>query len=206
MKKTIVLAAAAAAMLATPAFAQDASYAQFNLGGVVAGTADADFDIVGVGSASGEGDLEIGVFTSAAAGVRTSSGFTYEAEVMYFNTDIDTGDLDAAIGAPLDASVESYAIMANILYNFEAGSFTPYVGAGLGYGKSIFALGGEDEEDAGLAWQLRAGVSVPMSDSITWDIGYRYVVAPTFEVSEGLTSMEVDTTAHVLSVGARYAF
>lgn len=206
MKKTLVLAAAAAAMLATPALAQDGSYAQVNLGGVVAGTVDADFDITSVGSAAGEADLEVGLFASAAAGVRTSNGFAYEAEVLYFNTDIDTGELDAALGEDLNASVNSYAVMANVLYNFEAGSFSPYVGAGIGYGKTEFEMLDGSEDDAGLAYQLRAGVTVPMSDSITWDIGYRYLMAPTFEVSNADASIEADTSAHIVSVGARFAF
>lgn len=206
MKTTLLTAAALAAIVATPAFAQDGTrYIQVNAGASVAGNVDLEFSD-GVDTVEGETDLETGIFASIAAGSTMSNGFSAEFEVLYLTSDIDTDEIDDALGAPLNAKVMSYAAMVNAIYSFDAGSFTPYVGAGLGYGTSEYELDGGTEDDAGIAWQLRAGVTFPMSDSVTWDIGYRYLNTPGFEVSEGVNSIEADATAHIVTVGARFAF
>lgn len=206
MKTTLLAAAALAALVATPAFAQDgAGYIQVNVGASVAGDVDLELSD-SVDTVSGETDLETGIFASIAAGSTISAGFSAEFEVLYLNSDIDTDEIDDALGAPLNAKVTSYAAMANAIYSFNAGSFTPYVGAGVGYGSSEYELDGASEDDAGIAWQLRAGVTFPMSDSVTWDIGYRYLNTPGFEVTEGLNSIEADASAHIVTVGARFSF
>ena len=207
MKTTLVLAAVAAGALATPVLAQDApsSYVQFNLGANLGG--DVDLDVTdGPDTFSGEADLESGTFGSIAGGLRMDGGFVLEGEVMLLTSDVDTAEADAALGAPLDANVESYAVMVNGIYNFETGGFRPYVGAGVGFGNTKFRLAGESEDDMGLAWQLKAGVVIPTSDSLSWDIGYRYVALPSFDLSGGGSSIDADATAHILSVGARISF
>lgn len=49
-------------------------------------------------------------------------------------------------------------------------------------------------------------MTIPMSDSVTWDIGYRYIDMPTFGLTDGSDSIEADASAHVVSVGARFGF
>jgi opacity protein-like surface antigen len=207
MKTFIALAAIAAAAVATPTLAQDASngYVQVNLGGTVAGTVDLDVTIA-PDTFSGDTDLETGLFASVAGGVHTGEGLQVEGEIVYAQSDIDTAEADAAFG-PLDASLTSYGAFANLIYNFKTGSsVSPYVGAGLGWGIVDYEVAGGSEDDSGLAWQLKAGVTIPMSDSVTWDIGYRYVDMPTFGLTDGSDSIEADASAHVVSVGARFGF
>lgn len=205
MKFRIIAAAAAVTLLATPALAQDGGYVQVNLGGVVSGDLDMDVEI-GPDSFAGGADLESGLFASIAGGGATGGGFSLEAELIYLNSDIDTADADAALGYDLDASVESYAALINVNYNFGgSGSFAPYVGAGVGYGQSDYELDGQSADDKGLAWQLKAGVVVPLGGT-TLDFGYRYVSLPRFDVAGGGDSVTVEGEAHVLSVGARFAF
>ncbi|MCS6626428.1 porin family protein [Roseibacterium beibuensis] len=207
MKTTLVLAAIAAGAMATPALAQDASsnYVQINLGASVAG--DVDLDVtVGPDTFSGEADFETGAFGSITAGFGLEGGFAVEGELLLLTSDIDTDAADAALGAPLDANVESYAAMVNAVYNFQAGGMSPYVGAGVGFGNAKYRLGGESEDDMGIAWQVKAGVVIPSSETLSWDIGYRFVSLPGFELSEPGASVEADGSAHVVSVGARIAF
>lgn len=205
MKKSIILAALAVGSLATPALAQDNTYFQVNLGGVVSGEVDLDVTVPG-DAFSGNADLESGMFASAVGGVSLSSGWAVEAEIIYAQSDIDTADADAALGYALDASTTSTAILVNFVYNFgSTGSFVPYIGAGVGGGNSEYELDGASDEEMGLAWQVKAGVSIPM-ESVTLDVGYRYVSLPQYEVRDGGDSVSAQGSGHVISVGARYGF
>lgn len=205
MKTTLVLAAVAAGALATPALAQEpAPYVQVNLGASISGDVDLEADD-GMTTYSGEADLETGTFGSIAGGASMGGGWVLEGEAVLLTNEIDTAEADAALGAPLDAQLEAYAVMVNGLYNFNAGSFRPYVGAGVGAGNSKYRLAGESEDDMGLAWQVKAGVVIPGSQNLSWDIGYRYLSLPSFEISEG-ASVDIDAAAHIVSVGARISF
>ena len=207
MKTTLLLAAVAVSALATPALAQDASpnYLQFNLGANVGGEVDLDVTIA-PDTFSGQADLETGTFGSITGGLGIEGGWVLEGELLLLTSDIDTDDADAALGAPLDAHVESYAAMVNGVYNFSAGGFRPYVGAGVGFGSAKYSLGGESEDDMGMAWQVKAGVVIPTSESLSWDVGYRYVSFPSFDIRDGGDSVDADATAHILAVGARITF
>ncbi|HYC96531.1 outer membrane protein [Brevundimonas sp.] len=207
MKQFIALAAVAAAALATPAMAQDNSgrYVQVNLGGAVAGSVDLDV-VSPPDTFSGDADLESGLFASIAAGTRGDSAFSVEGEVLYVQSDIDTAEADAIFG-PLDASVSTVGVLANVMYNFSTGGpVAPYVGAGVGWGMVDYEVAGESEDDSSLIWQAKAGVTIPMSETMTWDIGYRYIDMPTFEISDGTDSIRAEGSAHVVSIGARFVF
>ncbi len=207
MKTTLLLAAVAVSALATPALAQDASsnYLQFNLGANVGGEVDLDVT-VGPDTFSGQADLETGTFGSITGGLGMEGGWALEGELLLLTSDIETDAADAALGAPLEAHLESHAAMVNGVYNFSAGGFRPYVGAGVGVGSSKYRLAGEAEDDMGVAWQVKAGVVIPSSDTLSWDVGYRFVAFPSFDIREGADSIDADASAHILSVGARVTF
>ena len=207
MKTTLLLATVAAAALATPALAQDASpnYLQFNLGANVAGEVELEATS-GPDTFAGEADLETGTFGSVTAGLGIEGGWVLEGELLLMTSDIDTAAADAALGTPLEAHVESYAGMVNGVYNFSAGGVRPYVGAGVGFGSAKYRLAGASEDDMGVAWQAKAGVVIPSSETVSWDIGYRYVSFPSFDVRDGGDSIDADATAHIVSVGARITF
>ena len=208
MKMSLVLAAAAAAAaFAAPASAQDASgnYVQINLGANVSGQVDLEATLP-PDTFTTDADLETGLFASVVGGLNAGGGFALEGEVMHFSSDIDTAEADAALGYALDASVASTAVMINGVYTFGAGSFSPYVGAGAGWGTSEYEFAGASDDDGGIAWQIKAGVTFPMSDTMTWDLGYRYLSLPSYEKSEGGVSVDADGTGHVVTLGARFAF
>lgn len=207
MKTTLVLAAVAAAAFATPVLAQDPSgnYVQINLGATVSGQVDLEATLP-PDTFSTDADLDTGMFGSLVGGVSAGGGFAVEGEIVYLNSDIDTEDADVALGYPLNASLTSYAVMINGVYTFKAGSFSPYVGAGAGWGTSEYEFDGVSDDDGGIAWQIKAGVTFPMSDTVTWDLGYRYVTLPSYEKNEGAVSIDADGTAHVVTLGARFTF
>ena len=207
MKTTLLLATVAAGALATPVLAQEVSpnYLQFNLGANVGGQVDLDVTIA-PDTFSGEADLETGTFGSITGGLGMEGGLALEGELLLLTSDIDTDDADAVLGAPLDAHLESQAAMVNGVYNFAAGGYKPYVGAGVGFGNSKYRLGGVSEDDMGVAWQVKAGVVIPSSETLSWDIGYRFLSLPSFDISEPGVSVDADASAHILSVGARITF
>jgi opacity protein-like surface antigen len=79
-----------------------------------------------------------------------------------------SGDYEVAPGA--DASLTT--VLGNLYFDWKNDSiFTPYVGAGAGYG---WVDADDGLSDDGFAYALMGGVSVDMSQSISLDLGYRY--------------------------------
>jgi opacity protein-like surface antigen len=75
-----------------------------------------------------------------------------------------------SIGAGADLSTTQ--LLGNLYYDFANDSaFTPYVGAGVGYGWVNNSIG---KDRSGLALGLAAGVAVDLTDNIALDVGYRF--------------------------------
>ena len=59
-------------------------------------------------------------------------------------------------------------------------------------------------------WQVMAGVSYPMTETLTYDLTYRYLTLPKYKVSGSVGAYsgaaKIDTSLHVLSAGARMKF
>jgi len=209
MKKTALfaVAASAAALFALPAAAQgmEGLYVQGNLGYSLAGSADVDITVTDgtdTETASGEVDLDNGWLVSGALGT-SLGGVRVEGEVLYTSNDLaDTDDEDLEF---TDVTVTQWAVMANALYDFALGGVTPYVGAGIGYGSTNLEVEDGDLDDAGLAWQLRGGVT--FGEAVKWDIGYRYLNFADFEADmdeeDASVSLEAAAAVHAVSVGVR---
>lgn len=77
---------------------------------------------------------------------------------------------DYSVGNDADASLTT--VLGNLYFDWKNDTaFTPYVGAGVGYG---WLSGDNNLSDDGFTYALMAGVSVDMSQSIALDFGYRY--------------------------------
>jgi opacity protein-like surface antigen len=209
-------AAVAAAFAAAPALAQDAAapsnYVQFNIGSGIAGQADIDATVTGVGSGSTDVDLDAGLFASVAGGHAFGNGFALEVEGVYAGNDGNEDDLAALFGAGTEASINTWGVLANARYEFNTGwnNVSPYVGAGIGYGAVNIDVDNGDDSQGGFMWQAKAGIVIHTNDQLAWDIGYRYLRAPQYDETTfvgGTTgSLTVDTGVHVLSAGARVSF
>ncbi len=132
--------------------------------------------------------------------IHFANGLALEVEGYYAHNQGETTNLGFSTNA------ESYGGLANLMYAItRIGPVAPYVGGGVGYGHVGYGAFGGSIGDAGFVWQLRAGVSGPVTRTIKWDIGYRYFTEPTYSVS-GPVTVEVETHLHVLTFGVRERF
>ena len=221
MKKTIFAATAAIALLgvAMPAAAAE-WYAQVNAGMTVSTEADARISFVSDDDddenfeESGEGDIDNGFAVGAAAGVVLGGGFRAEGEFLFNSSDLGgLEDLDVD-----NVEMNHAAFFANVLYDIPMdGGITPYVGVGVGYGSITFDIDGESVHDEDTVWQVKAGAAFPVNDTLTIDVGYRYMQMATWEnefdidfdeeddeAGAGVLGLEFEPTAHAITVGARF--
>jgi opacity protein-like surface antigen len=114
----------------------------------------------------------------------------------------------------IDVAMRTYSLMANVWYDFHdvlPGGVTPYVGGGIG-GAMVQVSGKygttklNENNSSVFAWQLGAGASMPVSDSMKLYLDYRYFNAPganlTLRPSLKLTH-EFSASSHTVLVGLR---
>src|SRR5579862_5817167 len=169
MKVCVVSALAlAVAGFASAASAQNAAasnYVQLNLGSGVAGPVSISGTASGVGSVSTDAHLKVGFFGSAMVGHSFGNGVSVEAEGYYGQNNVNSDDLDAAAGEPLDAQVKAYGGFANLKLEapkpFALGAFgvSPYVAGGVGYGGVHGRVLGVTDSQGGFTWQVKAGLA-----------------------------------------------
>ncbi len=214
MRKVILGGAAAAALafVAMPAAAAD-WYAQVNVGSAVAGKADTVFTVSdGTDEAplSRDFDLKAGLAVGAAAGVDFHNGLRVEGEALYTSNRVKQRTItveDTDIDLPKIES-RDMDFFLNAIYDIPVGQmFKPYVGAGVGYGSSTVDIDDEGQHDQGVVWQLKTGVPIPVNDTLTLDVGYRYIdqAKPTAsaDVDDFTVTAKMDPAVHVIAVGGR---
>ncbi len=111
-----------------------------------------------------------------------------------------------------DTLFNAQTLLANFYYDFHNSSdFTPYVGAGLGLAFTSLEMdtpewSNLDANSTNFAWQVGAGVSYAFNETISADLGYRYMSfgSSTIEDEENLNS--VFSSAHEFSLGIRFSF
>ena len=101
--------------------------------------------------------------------------------------------------------VRQLSALANVWVDLPIGnSITPYVGGGLGV--SGFEIDGEGK--GRFAWQLGAGVAVPLSDGFDLTLDYRYRQAGrstiAYDASSGFEIGKVKTNS--ITAGVRFTF
>jgi opacity protein-like surface antigen len=101
------------------------------------------------------------------------------------------GQYDVAPGANMSTTT----VLGNLYFDWANDSaFTPYLGAGLGYGWVNDTPSGDE---SGFAYGLAAGVAMTLTDSVDLDVGYRF--------RDTLISGP-DPQEHILSAGIRFSF
>ena len=84
------------------------------------------------------------------------------------------------------------SVLGNVYFDIPTSTvFTPYVGAGLGYGWSD----DHGDSESGVTYALMAGMEVTLTDNISADIGYRF-----------RQIINSDTYTNEALVGLRYSF
>lgn len=90
----------------------------------------------------------------------------------------------------LDGDGYLTTVLGNLYFDIPLDTaFTPYLGAGAGYGWA-------DGSDDGFAFALMAGVEIGLADNLSADLGYRYR-----QVLDG-----DDPNDHQVLLGVRYSF
>ncbi len=141
---------------------------------------------------------------------------------LYDDRNYDNNDVNFGNSAKMDYMFNAQTLLANIYFDFHNSSaFTPYVGAGLGLGfvnefvnvdsNFMDADFGNERTSESLenytttfAWQVGAGVAYAFNDTVSADLGYRYM-------NFGMTTYEgfnenTYASAHELSLGMRFNF
>ncbi len=103
-------------------------------------------------------------------------------------------------------------LLANFYFDFHNSSdFTPYVGAGLGLAFTRMEAdtpewSNLDANSTNFAWQVGAGVSYAFNETISADLGYRFVSFGSSHLEDEDMSTSVFSSAHEFSLGVRFSF
>jgi opacity protein-like surface antigen len=101
-------------------------------------------------------------------------------------------------------------VLANLVLNYHAGKFTPYIGIGGGldyFSANIWSDGGSPAVIAGSDWgpavQAQAGVRYQLSEKTELGLGYKYLTAFSEKVSGDRLS---EVNNHTISLSFTYHF
>lgn len=206
-----LLAAAAAAAIATPAVAQDSGPYVGIEGGILFPKdthVDADVNFTDpafqdiVFEDVYEVDYKRGIDLDLIAGYDLGA-FRLEAELGYKRAKIDDLRLDPAFVAAyqdatgnvitdtqfdVNGNARVTSIMGNALADFGAGGFRLYGGAGVGRAK-VKLLG---DSDSAWAYQLIAGLGVPVAPNVEAGLKYRYFRTGRLDFNDNFTTTDAD--------------
>ncbi len=116
-----------------------------------------------------------------------------------------------AVGHNSEVEYNMHTLMASGYYDFYNESiFTPYLGAGIGAGfvDGHYQINGISRQidNTVLAWQVGGGVGIAVTETITADVGYRYLDLGNVSTKFYGQDMDMDINAHEFSVGLRFGF
>ena len=174
-------------------------YISGNLGAVILNDSDLDD-----GVDTGEFSYDTGFGFVAALGTSLQDDIRVEAELGYRKNDLDEIKVDGLGSGDIDGDVTTVSLMGNAYYDFSTeSSFSPYIGAGLGYANIEGDLDDfGDEDDNVFAYQLILGGSFPSSETLSIDLQYRYFATEDPEF-DGLDS---EYSSHNILIGLRNSF
>lgn len=167
-----------------------------------------DSDLEAAGGLDGEAEFEAGFTVNGALGYDwrkfAIGSLRTELEIGYRMNDVD--ELSASgVAQSSDADLSALSGMLNFALDVETGmTVQPYVLAGLGVANLTFESDDldVDEDDTVFAYQLGAGINVPITTSSELFAGYRFFATaePEFE------GTEAEYHSHTLEAGLRTRF
>lgn len=183
----IVGAAASFVGLSGTAHAQDAGwYLRGELGGSVENEFEAN-DIV---------DVENGVAASLAIGFSFNGALRAEGELLYLQNDLEGGS---------GGDTSSIGGFANVIYDFNRmGTIQPFLGVGVGYSRVDIDGGSLNGDDAGFAYQAKAGFAYQINDRLNAELVYRYVVVPDMDFGSRASGLNGDFDSQAITIGLRW--
>jgi opacity protein-like surface antigen len=154
-----------------------------------------------------------------AVGTRLSYGLRGEIEGAYRSNLVKNCNCDSVF-FNLDGGVRTYSVMGNLFYDFKLGHVQPFIGAGAGWahldvdtnftGFNFVQARGTDDR---FAYQLMAGVAVPLGENVSLTARYTFfdTVGDKMSAFNGpglgtLKSVDVPYSNHSATVGLRFGF
>lgn len=202
--KRVLLASSALALLAAMGESQARDLYISVLGGP--NWLSDDSAVTPNGSTGHSIDPDTGFALAAAFGTRLdrwATGLRAELEVSYRRNDLGGNWFTSAgspftdtTGGPIDGNQSSFAILANLWYDIDAGwPVRPYVGIGAGWARihheaayitTFFNVSTptsnlretRERDNSGFAWQLGVGLNYEVMPGVDAGVGYRYFVGP----------------------------
>ncbi|MBI1212698.1 MAG: outer membrane beta-barrel protein [Alphaproteobacteria bacterium] len=165
---------------------------------------------------------DVGFATGIYLGWVLDEDFRFEAAVDYRNNDLDSihiirNDFDNSTEGNtyrVDGQAEAVALMGNFFYDIHAFGdlgFLPWVGAGVGgayirYSANQPTTFAQDEAWV-FAYQLMAGITVPLADHLSGSVGYRWFQTRDFKYADqyGLV-FKTDLTQQSIDLGLQLHF
>jgi len=205
MKKRMLGLATAACMLApVAAGAQVAEGIYIGAGGGLNYHEEAD---IGGVRFNGDADFDLGFALMGVIGY-SFGGPRIEGELSYRSNSTDKATVINPVTNNVarrpDGDLDTIALMANLYYDFDIGSFvTPYIGAGIG---GAYAEYDDIGEEVVFAYQGIVGASFYLDENIDAFVDYRYFATTEIQGSDLGRAANIDNKNHTLMVGLRYSF
>lgn len=142
---------------------------------------------------------DLGASWLRSSGWSKDSAMAFSGGVGYQYTDYLRGELavdwSGRYKVAPGARISTAAIMGNVYVDAKNDSmFTPYVGAGVGYG---WVNGSGTPDRSGVAFGAQAGVAVDLTSNLAIDVGYRF---------RDIAVKGPDPREHQIMTGIRFKF
>ena len=198
MKKCLIVLFVLALVFASSYASAEGTYVKGSYGAFL--FSDSTVKVQGVGSAELEFDTRLSL--SGAVGSDLGNNTRVELELAYSTADLDrvTGPVGAT-GVAGDVNVWSFLL--NCYYDIKSNSLiTPFIGGGMGIA-NIEVDSGSSENDTVFAYQLGAGLGYAVNDSMTFEVGYKYIGTSDTEFQDSGLTFEAEVDSHNFYVGVK---
>lgn len=169
-------------------------------------------------------DFNPGYTVAGAIGTALPWSMRGEIEIAKYNYEVEEFRINTALSTGGHGSVSTATAMLNLFRDFDIGAVRPYIGAGIGWGRHEYdKVGGNvfgtqnliNSSSDGWAWQVMAGVAVPINSKLELTVGYKYLDLSsvkasgsyTFAGGTGTETLDnVKDTIQSVSAGLRFKF
>ena len=152
-----------------------------------------DSSLTSINMSAGFEDTGLGF--NHSIGYQFKNSFSAELEFSYKGRDFR---------GSVDGDMTSKSFIANGIYSFNIREFyTPYVGYGIGFAFHEATIGGRDDGNTTLAYQLKVGVDMEFSRKLSLLVGYRYLTSNSPELKWYFTS---ESSSHGIEAGVKFHF
>jgi opacity protein-like surface antigen len=176
---------------------------------------DSRLEIEASASITSSPSIDDGAFAAIALGYGSEGHWRFEAELAHRDEDVE-----ADVGLDQGGTIKATTLLFNAYYDFGSNEGSqPYVGVGIGVASAEIDISNSaplntvviEDDQTGFAYQVLAGVAVPLTQALRVDVGYRYLGGVSIE-GEGsappLTSLpfDADLADHAVTLGLRWDF